>query len=108
MPKNKDRMQQWIDQQSEWQENQYNPGYWVDGRLPRNLLTPRKPKVLGGFILLAGLGLIAGAVLVYASPSSSGGAAGVFENLYALLLAILQGGLGIALAVAGIRKLAKK
>lgn len=108
MPQDKDRMQKWIDEQSEWQENQYNPGYWIGGRLPRNLLTPRKPKVLGGFILLTGLGLVAGAILMNASLFGSGGAVGVFENLYALLLAILQGGLGVALAVAGIRKLAKK
>ena len=53
MNNDKDKMQRSIDEFTEWQDNQYNPGYWIGGIVPNNLLSPRKPKIVGvGLIVL--------------------------------------------------------
>lgn len=37
----------------EWQENQYNPGYWTDGKIPPLLKYPQKP--LGILFIISGI-----------------------------------------------------
>ncbi len=41
-----------IDEQKEWQNQQYNPGYWLGGKIPPYLL--RKNKKLGLALLILG------------------------------------------------------
>lgn len=108
MAKDKDRMQQWIDEQSEWQENQYNPGHWVDGRLPRNLLNPAKPRVLGAFLLLVGIGLAGGGAYVLTSLDMEPGAIEWLGVAGVALLGVLQALLGLILGIRGIQILRRR
>lgn len=54
MKKQNDSIQKSIDDLTEWQDNQYNPGYYMGGIVPKNLLSPGKPRFLGvGLILIS-------------------------------------------------------
>ena len=45
----------YIEDLEEWQDNQYNPGYYLGGKIPGNLLHSGRPKMIG--TLLIGIGL---------------------------------------------------
>ncbi len=46
----------YIEDLEEWQDNQYNPGYYLGGKIPGNLVHSGKPKMIG--ISLIGIGLM--------------------------------------------------
>ena len=43
-----------IDKQQEWQDHQFEPGYFTGGKIPVWLHEPGKPKRLGAILLIAG------------------------------------------------------
>ncbi len=63
MERDQDIIQRSIDELTEWQDNQYNPGFYMDGKVPNNLLSPRKPGVVKFTVLLIGLLMVAGIIL---------------------------------------------
>jgi hypothetical protein len=63
MERDQDIIQRSIDELTEWQDNQYNPGFYMDGKVPNNLLSPRKPGVVKVTVLLIGLLMVAGIIL---------------------------------------------
>ncbi|HWQ80579.1 MAG TPA: hypothetical protein VN381_17260 [Anaerovoracaceae bacterium] len=46
----------YIEDLEEWQENQYNPGYYLGGKIPGNLLYSGRPRMIGA--LLVGIGVM--------------------------------------------------
>ena len=46
MKKETERSNHYIEDLEEWQENQYNPGHYLGGKIPGNLLYA-KPKMVG-------------------------------------------------------------
>ena len=51
-----------IDRFIEWQENQYNPGYWTGGKIPPYLLGKR-PNKMGYSYLVLGLLLLISSIV---------------------------------------------
>lgn len=65
MERDQDIIQRSIDELTEWQDNQYNPGFYMDGRVPNNLLSPAKPGVVRATVIIIGILLLAGIVLSF-------------------------------------------
>ncbi len=65
MERDQDIIQRSIDELTEWQDNQYNPGFYMDGRVPNNLLSPAKPGVVRVTVIIIGILLLAGIVLSF-------------------------------------------
>lgn len=65
MERDQDIIQRSIDELTEWQDNQYNPGFYMDGRVPNNLLSPAKPGVVRVSVIIIGILLLAGIVLSF-------------------------------------------
>jgi len=63
MERDQDIIQRSIDEMTEWQDNEYNPGFYMDGRVPDNLLSPAKPGVVRAVVVLVGVLMLAGIVL---------------------------------------------
>lgn len=97
-----------IDELTEWQENQYNPGYYMDGRVPANLLSSRKPKVVGWGIIIVALSMLV-PILFIAFGFISEGITHHFID-WALFLAQmgLLVGFTALLLIGGIQKIRKK
>jgi len=53
MDKEKNSLEKNIDEIKEWQNNQFNPGYWLGGKIPAYEL--RKNKKLGIAFLMVGI-----------------------------------------------------
>lgn len=47
--KEKRNNKNYIEDLQEWQDNQYNPGRYLGGKIPGNLLRAGKPKLIGIF-----------------------------------------------------------
>lgn len=100
-------MQKNIDDLTEWQENQYNPGHWVGGITPSNLVSPRKPRILGVFIILLALGCFLGfGFLLNEYLDKRTNLLGI-EHFYFLAQLTLLGVFSILLFIGGILKLKK-
>lgn len=56
MKKETDSDNHYIEALEEWQENQYNPGYYLGGKIPGILLYSGRPKMIGA--LLIGIGIM--------------------------------------------------
>ncbi|HML37159.1 MAG TPA: hypothetical protein PKA19_07055 [Bacillota bacterium] len=95
----------YIDDIEEWQENQYNPGYYLGGKIPGNLLYSKRPKMIGAFLLLIGLMTLILFALGIIESFRSGASKTAID--YALLTAQLLavGGFSALLIVNGIRKI---
>lgn len=46
---------QHIEDFEEWQDNQYNPGHYLGGKVPGNLLNSGRTKIIGFFLIWIGL-----------------------------------------------------
>ena len=105
MKKENDNNQDFIDDFVEWQDNQYNPGYFLGGKIPRNLLYPGKPKGLGILLivisLMTAIPFILG-VLVFFQDSKSHS---LPEYLLTFMQILIFGGFSVVLFVGGIRKI---
>jgi hypothetical protein len=65
MERDQDIIQRSIDELTEWQDNQYNPGVYMDGKVPKNLLTPAKPGVVRVMVAIIGILLLSGIILSF-------------------------------------------
>lgn len=45
----------YIDEMKEWQEHQYDPGYYTNGRIPPYMKYPGKPRLYGWLLILSGI-----------------------------------------------------
>lgn len=107
MDKKNDNIQKSIDDFTEWQDNQYNPGHWIGGITPNNLLSPRKPKIIGMALILIGLSFVAGFVFILLDYLSERSSLIMIEQIYYFAQIILSGGLALLLLIGGIRKVIK-
>jgi hypothetical protein len=100
-------IQQSIDELTEWQDNQYNPGYYIGGITPNNLLKPRKPMVLGGFLIIIALSSFVTAGLLFYSYLDQRAGMISIEKFLDLIYVIGTAGFGILMLVGGILKIRK-
>ena len=68
----------------EWQEHQYDPGYWTGGNIPPHLKYPKKP--LGIFFIIIGVFTLLVLAMVSIKDFSL---ENVFGNIVGLFAAIL-------------------
>ncbi|MBZ4647439.1 MAG: hypothetical protein JG777_2928 [Clostridia bacterium] len=59
--KRKKQNNDYINEFIEWQNHQYDPGYYTGGRIPPYIKKPERPKLFGWTLLIAGIcsGLVA-------------------------------------------------
>ena len=108
MDYDKDKMQKSIDELTEWQENQYNPGHWIGGITPNNLLSPRKPKIMGWVLILIALLLLISFIYVFIGyVDESMNLLGI-EHFYYIVQLVGLGGFALLLLIGGIRKVVSK
>jgi hypothetical protein len=108
MDKRKDNIQKSIDDFTEWQDNQYNPGHWIGGITPNNLLSPKKPKIVGIALILIGLSLVVPFILLITQYLAEGTPRMLIEQIYIIAQMILVGGFALLLLIGGIRKVIKR
>jgi hypothetical protein len=107
MNKNKDKMQRSIDNLTEWQENQYNPGHWIGGITPKNLIKPRNPKILGIFLILVALScLIPFGFLLYEYLAERIRLL-LIEHVWYIAQIVLLGGFALLIFIGGFLKVFK-
>jgi len=108
MVKDKDRMQRSIDELTEWQENQYNPGHWIGGITPNNLITPRKPKIVAAFLIMIALTLLVSFFFVLSDYLSQFMQLIPMEHFYYVAELVLLGVFSLLLLIGGILKVRRK
>ncbi len=108
MNNEKDKMQKSIDEFTEWQDNQYNPGYWIGGIVPNNLLSPRKPKLVGLGLIIVALSLLVPFILLLLAYIQDPWPHPFIEQLYDIIQLVFLGGFALLLLVGGIRIMLKK
>ena len=105
MKKEKDDNQDFIDDFAEWQDNQYNPGYYLGGKIPRNLLYPGKPKGIGILLiiisLMTSIPFILGVLPFFQDIRSHS----PMEYLLTFMQILIFGGFSLVLFIGGIRKI---
>ncbi|MEQ8201417.1 MAG: hypothetical protein ABRQ24_08375 [Syntrophomonadaceae bacterium] len=74
----------------EWQDHQYDPGYWTGGNIPPYLKYPRRPLgiilvVMGGFSLL---GMAMGVIADFSFANAFGSSIGLLVGLLFLAAGI--------------------
>lgn len=106
--KDKDRMQRSIDELTEWQDNQYNPGHWIGGITPNNLLTPRKPRIIGVALILIAISLLFSFFFVLNDYLDESIDLIMIEHVYYIAQLVLIGSFALLLFAGGIRKVRKK
>lgn len=79
---------EYLNDLEEWQEHQYNPGYWTGGNIPPYLKYPKKP--LGIIFIIAGVLNVVLPLVTELSLQS------VVDNIYIIVI-------GLILLAAGIR-----
>ena len=100
-------IQQSIDELTEWQDNQYNPGYYIGGITPNNLLSPRKPAVVGGFLILIALSsFVTAGFLFFGYLDQRAGMISI-EKFLDLVYVIGTAGFGMLMLVGGVLKIRK-
>ena len=105
---NKDRMQKNIDEFTEWQENQYNPGHWIGGITPNNLLSPRRPKVVGVVLILIALLMLLLFIFVLSNYMNERQTLISMEHVYYIAQLVLLGGFALLLLIGGMMKVMRK
>jgi hypothetical protein len=108
MAKEKDKMQKSIDDLTEWQDNQYNPGHWIGGITPNNLLSPQKPKLLGWFLVIISILCFVGVGYLLKHYLDQGPQLQLIEHFYYIAQLALTGGFSLLLLFGGIMKIRKK
>lgn len=97
----------YIEDLEEWQDNQYNPGYYLGGKIPGNLLYSGRPKMIG--IMLIGIGLstliplVLGIISIFHSEESLL----PIEYILRLVQIAAFGAFSLVMIVNGIRKIIK-
>ena len=100
-------MQKSIDELTEWQENQYNPGHWIGGITPNNLLKPRKPKIVGVILILIAISLLFSFFFVLNEYLNGSIKLLAIEHFYYIVQLVLLGGFSLLLFIGGILKAIK-
>lgn len=108
MKKESGRDHNYIEDLEEWQENQYNPGYYLGGKIPGNLLYSGRPKLIGA--LLIGIGIMTLIPFALATIDTFQNDAARLPIEYVLLgvQIFAFGGFSLLLIINGIRKIIGK
>jgi len=107
MNKRQDSIQKSIDDFTEWQDNQYNPGHWIGGITPNNLLSPRKPKIVGVALIIIALQVFVVFIFVLMGYLEDCSSYLMIKQILSIAQLILVGGFALLLFIGGIRKLVK-
>jgi len=97
-----------IDELSEWQNNQDNPGHALDDKVPSYVVYAESPRWVGFLLIgLSVIGAISEFILIKASWSAHSPLT-LLEFVMNALLVLVMTGLEIFLMVEGIRKIQSK
>ena len=101
-------IQKSLDELTEWQDNQYNPGHYIGGITPSNLLSPRKSIIVGWGLIVISLSLLALSVFVIMDFLNA--TTRHFSIDWALFITqvVILVGFAVALLIGGILKVRKK
>lgn len=98
-------MQDPIDQQQEWQDHQYDPGFYTGGKMYPVLENPAKPLLLGIALSIAGAGGLLMFVLIpIALLIGQSEAEGIFILLLSQVVTFLLCAAFLAAGIAMIRR----
>lgn len=100
-----DQYDHYIEDIEEWQENQYNPGYYLGGKIPGNLLYSKRPKMIGVLLLLIGLMTLIPFALGIIDSFRNGISKTTIEYVLLAVQLLGVGGFSILLIVNGIKKI---
>ena len=107
MNKQQDNIQKSIDDFTEWQDNQYNPGHWIGGITPNNLISPKKPKIVGVGLIIIALSALAGFFFMLMDFLGDSTPRILIEQIYVIAQMVLVGGFALLLLIGGILKVVK-
>lgn len=107
MNKNKDKIQRSIDNLTEWQENQYNPGHFIGGITPNNLIKPRKPRILGIFLILVALSCLIPFGFLLNEYLAERMQLLLIEHVWYIAQIVLLGGFALLVLIGGVLKVLK-
>lgn len=103
--KQNNKNENYIEELKEWQEHQYDPGYYTGGKIHPSLRKPGKPKVYGVFIIAVSL-LFSVPLVVIVVKSISNKNTFKLENIFFFsIFVILFAGVLILQVIAGIRRI---
>ena len=108
MKNEKDYDQDFIDDFTEWQDNQFNPGYFLGGKIPRNLLYPGKPKGIGILLIIISLMTVVPFILGIFAFFQDFKSHSILEYLLTFMQILIFGGFSVVLFIGGIRKIISK
>jgi hypothetical protein len=95
----------YIEELQEWQENQYNPGHYLGGKIPGNLLYAGRPKLVGIMLVIIGIMTLVPIIFVGIGSFDSRQHLQTPEFILQLVERIAAGAFGLVLTVCGIRKI---
>jgi hypothetical protein len=98
----------YIEDLEEWQNNQYNPGYYLGGKIPGNLLYSGQPKKIGALLVGIGITTLIPFVLVILEFFQDHVPRLPLEYLLFILQALSLGGFSIVLIYYGVKKIVRK
>ncbi len=101
MKRKRSKNSEYIDELTEWQENQYNPGYYTDGKIPTYMKRPGRSRKLGWLYIFSGI-ITCSSMLLMILISFD-----IEQILMISIFILLVGALAVIQVVAGIRILSE-
>lgn len=95
----------YIEDLQEWQDNQYNPGHYLGGKIPGNLLYSGRPKLVGVFLIIIGLMTLIPIVFIAIEFFYSDQTQRSAESYLQLVKIFAVAAFGLVMTVSGIRKI---
>lgn len=103
--KSNNKNENYIDELNEWQEHQYDPGYYTSGKIHPLLRKPGKPKVYGVFMIAISL-LFSIPLIIIVVKSLSNKDTFKPENIFFFsIFVILFAGVLVLQVIAGLRSI---
>jgi hypothetical protein len=95
----------YIEDLQEWQDNQYNPGHYLGGKIPGYLLNSGRSKLVGSFIILIGLMTLIPIIFISVGFFHSNQTLRSADAVLQLVKMFAVGAFGLLMTVSGIRKI---
>lgn len=108
MKKGANKDNHYIEELEEWKENQYNPGHYLGGKTPGNLLYSGRPKMIGALLIGIGLMTLIPFALGIISSFRSAAPRMIIDYVLLFVQILVFGGFGVILIVNGIKKMTGK
>lgn len=101
----KENNNHYIEDLQEWQDNQYNPGHYLGGKIPGNMLCPGRTKLVGIFLIIIGLITLIPIIFITVGFFYSNQTLQPMESVLQLVKILAAGAFGLVMTVGGIWKI---